>query len=392
MKITFLGDVMVDYNHLPLYKKNNEYNFDESFNYVKSYLKKSDYVIANLETPIAGPDLGFTDQNYSFNTPVELAESLKKVGVNLVTTANNHCLDRGITGLLNTLDNLHYLNFDVVGTHTSIEPSFLVKEIGGNKIGFLAFTYGTNAFFNKNYLRKDERHMVDLLQEQELINPITRYIYMGSSLFCKVVRKFMRLFHIGQVFTPIHERTEKNKKQMQKLSATIEECKKKSDFVVLCAHIGGQYNSLPTEYTKWLCDEALKMGVDAVIANHEHVIHPINLKNKFIIYSLGNFLSSNGVDTEPFDKMSEYSVGVNFYFKDNTFELPQISLVLFKCSKLENGKIATYLLYDLINNSKGEDKKKLLNEYNALLNKILGTSLKDYPLKEEWFLEGEYGF
>ena len=77
-------------------------------------LIKYDYVIANLETPIAGEDLQYTKELYSFNSPVQFAEALKMTGVHCVTTANNHCLDRGIDGLKKTVDNLELLGYPLV--------------------------------------------------------------------------------------------------------------------------------------------------------------------------------------------------------------------------------------------------------------------------------------
>jgi len=101
IKLTFLGDVMCDYNMsrtLEMYRHDGKYNFDDVFIHVKSLLNKSDYVMANLETPISKDDSKLTNAMWEFCSPFEFAESIKNSGVDFVSTCNNHCLDRGVEG------------------------------------------------------------------------------------------------------------------------------------------------------------------------------------------------------------------------------------------------------------------------------------------------------
>ncbi len=57
-------------------------------------MKSSTITIANQETITGGAEIGLSTYP-SFNSPYELADNLKEVGVDLVTMANNHTLDRG---------------------------------------------------------------------------------------------------------------------------------------------------------------------------------------------------------------------------------------------------------------------------------------------------------
>ncbi|MDU7925862.1 MAG: CapA family protein, partial [Finegoldia magna] len=91
-KISFIGDIMCEPMLLKASKINKGYNFDGVFEYIRDFLKESDYVVANLETPIAGEQLGFTSSLFEFNAPIEFLDALKDAGINLVTTANNHSL------------------------------------------------------------------------------------------------------------------------------------------------------------------------------------------------------------------------------------------------------------------------------------------------------------
>lgn len=64
------------------------------------------------------------------------------------------------------------------------------------KIGILSYTYGTNAFSNNCYLPKSEYWRVNLFQNQELSNGITRYCLANKQkLIPRIYNKFVRTFH-----------------------------------------------------------------------------------------------------------------------------------------------------------------------------------------------------
>ena len=77
--------------------------------------------MANLETTLSA------DGDYSgfprFSSPHELAAALKDAGFNIVTTANNHSLDRGARGVERTLDFLEEQGFVTRGTARTAEEA-----------------------------------------------------------------------------------------------------------------------------------------------------------------------------------------------------------------------------------------------------------------------------
>lgn len=120
IKLTAVGDIIV---HNPQLKsqfdsKSNTYSFDNNFKYIAPYISKSDLSIANLKTTLAG-----SDKNYSsfprFNSPDELASSIKNSGFDVVSTINNHSYDRSSTGVYRTLDILISKDLKTVGTRKS---------------------------------------------------------------------------------------------------------------------------------------------------------------------------------------------------------------------------------------------------------------------------------
>src|SRR5690625_616545 len=118
IKISFLGDIMCEKPLLHASKiSNDKYNFDKVFANMEKVFQESDYVVGNLETVCAGKKFGYTNHIYSFNSPSEFIESIKKSGVDLVTTATNHSLDRGVPGLIENLKVLEDNDLKSIGTY-----------------------------------------------------------------------------------------------------------------------------------------------------------------------------------------------------------------------------------------------------------------------------------
>ena len=145
--MSVIGDIMC---HNSQYKdaynsSTDTYNFSYVFEDIKEYINNADIAIGNLETTFAGKDRGYS--NYPrFNTPEQLAYDLKEFGIDVLSTANNHCMDTNYSGLVSTLNYLDDAGISHMGTNATKEAQdkILVKEINGIKVAFLAFTYGTN--------------------------------------------------------------------------------------------------------------------------------------------------------------------------------------------------------------------------------------------------------
>ena len=155
VKVTFLGDVMCQGPMLKAYSTGDgKYDFSEVFAGVKGLLAESDYVFANLETPIAPDNQDLTHELYSFCSPHEFAEAAKAAGIDFVFTANNHCLDRGPAGIPRTVAALDKIGLPHTGTFATAQDSAkpVIVDVKGFKIGVLSYTYGSNAFANHQYL------------------------------------------------------------------------------------------------------------------------------------------------------------------------------------------------------------------------------------------------
>jgi len=253
IKITAVGDIMC---HNTQFKdaydsSTKKYDFSYVFEEIEPYFQDADLVIGNLETTFAGKDANGYSGYPNFNTPEAMATDLKELGFDVLTTSNNHSLDKGYKGLVSTLDELDEAGISHTGTARSTEEqnSVLVKEVNGIKIGFLSYTYGTNGI----PVPKGKEYCVNLIDKDAIAKEIDRIKLMDVDLIC----------------ASMHWGVEYKLKQ----------------------------NSEQEDLANFLFDN----GVDIILGSHPHVLEPMekkqhtmpdgSTKDVFVIYSLGNFIS-----------------------------------------------------------------------------------------------------
>lgn len=242
------GDIMA---HMPQVKaafdrEAGEYNFTSCFAPVQPLFLAADIGIANLETTLAGDHLHYSGYP-RFNTPPELAVALKWAGFDLLSTANNHSLDRGEEGVLRTLDHLADNGLIAVGSHRSWEEreKITVLRVRGQKLAFLAYTYGTNGI----PFPPGKEYLVKLIDQGEIEKDIARARELGA------------------------------------------------DWVIALPHFGNEYQRTPSAEQRELVEFLLSQGVDIILGNHPHVLQPIEITpweggDRLIVYSQGNFISN----------------------------------------------------------------------------------------------------
>jgi poly-gamma-glutamate synthesis protein (capsule biosynthesis protein) len=100
----FVGDVIL---HERLRKREikTKEGYAVIWSAIQNYIEKPDITYANLEGPVA-PELGGVSGFPMFNYPEKIIPALKDNGFDLVSTANNHALDRRANGIRKTIQNL----------------------------------------------------------------------------------------------------------------------------------------------------------------------------------------------------------------------------------------------------------------------------------------------
>ncbi|MDA8226169.1 MAG: CapA family protein [Desulfitobacterium hafniense] len=241
--LTAAGDILMHNTQIwSGQQKDGTYKFN-FFEPVKELLEQGDYCSTNFEAALAGPESGYTGYPL-FNSPDAMADTLKDAGFDLVIGANNHILDRGYKGALRTLEILKNAGLDTTGAFRNQEEqkTFLIKEFRGVKVGYLAYTYGTNGI----PVSKEHAYLINFLDKAKVLSDI-------SALRPQV------------------------------------------DVVMLVLHWGVEYSPQPTNEQKKLAREFLEAGADVLLGSHPHVIEPMEVlrvgdKDKFVIYSMGNFV------------------------------------------------------------------------------------------------------
>ncbi|MEA4822507.1 MAG: CapA family protein [Clostridiaceae bacterium] len=249
--ISAVGDIMAHDDTFQAAKVGNTYDFTYMMAEIQSYGKGSDFLIGNLETTLAGASRGYTGYP-DFNTPEQIADALvDTLGMDLVSTANNHSLDRGFTGLCTTLDTLDEVGLYHVGTNRSEVESEtpLVVTIGGVKFGFINYTYGLNNPKGMKY-----KYSVNIIDKEKIRAMTEKATEAGA------------------------------------------------EYVIALMHWGVEYSRTPSTAQKELAEWIFaNTDVRLIIGTHPHVVQPIDeitverngeTKTGVVLYSLGNFTGS----------------------------------------------------------------------------------------------------
>lgn len=391
IKISFTGDIMCKKEILEQYLGSKDFSFSEIFQPVKSLLSKSDFVIGNLETPIAGNELEYTKGKYNFNSPIEFAKSVKGAGVHYVSTANNHCLDRGIEGIIKTNENLDKIGILHSGTNSSPEfPKSDIYAIGKLKLGILSYTCTTEVAANNIRLTKEQLWYVNLGQEQALNNIFLRSLYYSKFQILRKTYKALSILLGQRNRGNPDDRRENSRRCKREILREIKKLRENgADIIIMNLHAGGQYNLNPEKrvlkYAEWLH----RHDVEAVVINHEHLVQVADFSklksiNQFTAYCLGNFLGGAGLYYPPYDKMVEYSVLLHMYVEEESRKI-DCSFSILKMVNISDHRYQVVPVFDLINNTKDVNiQNKLKDDNLKIYNRFLGMNKKHIEPQEEY--------
>jgi poly-gamma-glutamate capsule biosynthesis protein CapA/YwtB (metallophosphatase superfamily) len=245
LNLTAIGDVLIHDRVYNDAKINDHYDFKPMLAQVKDLLRKADITIANQESMAGGTELGLSSYP-CFNSPHEIADALKDAGVDMISIANNHSIDRGEKGILSATNYYRKINLPYEGAYRSEQDQEQVRILtkNGIKVGFLAYTYGTNGI----HIPDGKSYLVNIIDEKRIKEDIG---------------------HIKPLV----------------------------DVVVVSMHWGTEYQRFPSNVQKELAVKVANDGADIIIGHHPHVLQPMEWitrkdgKKTFVAFSLGNFLS-----------------------------------------------------------------------------------------------------
>lgn len=123
--LALLGDVMLGRDVHPT---------SETFAYLKPFLKSADLALANLESPLTNSPV-VTESPYALCASPENVRYLVDANFDYLALSNNHRLDCGIDGLIETQRTLSDAGLGFIGP----DPEPVYRSTNGVQLAFLAF-------------------------------------------------------------------------------------------------------------------------------------------------------------------------------------------------------------------------------------------------------------
>jgi len=367
-RLTFAGDLILLEDQVKRARTDNGYDFSPVFEYAESYISSADYAIGVFEGPMAGEEAGYSTSNYDdgkelyLNFPDQFGTAVKNAGFDLVTTANNHLLDKGVEGVKRTLDILDSIGLDHTGSYRSEEEKknehIKLIECDGIKMAVLSYTYGTNYYG---------------------INSLTSgYLSYVTSVACQTE---------GELFETLKASVEADFREAKALNP---------DLIIVLPHLGTQFlNNADAEQTVWF--EIFKEnGADIILGDHPHAVQPVliedyNGKKVFTAYCPGNFANIYR------ENQGDTSMLIDVFIDRTTKEIIGGGIVPLYTQAPADGNYRALPVYEIMTN---EDLRKELStddlsraeDANEIITKVLFGSEVDVTALNERYYFNENGF
>lgn len=218
-----------------------EHGSDYPFESALPLLRRASLVLGNLEAPFARKARR-NPRNYSYRVNPKLATALTRAGIHVVTLANNHLLDCGRAGVLETLEALARADVAPLGAGVNELAAHapVIGQASRWRVGLLGY------YWNRR---------------------------------CAATRDLP-----GSAMDP-----------PAALEADIRSLRDQVDRVVVTFHWGVPYVREPAPEDRAKARFAVDCGADAVIGHHPHIVQPLEIyRGRPIFYSVGNFMLGSG--------------------------------------------------------------------------------------------------
>ncbi len=260
--IAIVGDVFISRDNFESHRDS-----DEGFHEVVQLLKSADIAFGNFEIPLS--ERGYpADKFITIRTSPDRARDVKKMGLDVVSLANNHIMDYGPEALFDTMAALEREGVQHVGAGANLTEAMQlrVREVAGRRIGFLAWS----TILPPGATATDARPGVAPIAIHTGYEVIVRLLEAPSS---------------PPVITwvdPLAE--ERAVEQVARARADV-------DYLVVSVHWGADFGDDLADYERPLGRALVRAGADLVVGNHPHTVRGIELcHGKPILYGPGLFV------------------------------------------------------------------------------------------------------
>jgi poly-gamma-glutamate synthesis protein (capsule biosynthesis protein) len=204
-------------------------------------LRRADIAVANLEGVVSSGGTPVPGKEYHLRGgPVLLARAAREAGIDVLTVANNHSLDYGPAGFLDTLAAARRAGIATIGGGPDLAAARrpVIVDAGGLRVALLGysdvrplgFTAGTDV--------------------------------PGTAPADPAV-----------------------------IAEDVARARRRADAVVVFFHWGIELQTQPDARQRDLAQSALAAGADVVLGSHPHVLQPVERSGRHVVaWSLGNFV------------------------------------------------------------------------------------------------------
>lgn len=337
----FVGDISTSAAQVAAVTKNDgTFDFAAVFEDVSDYL--TDYTVGSFETTIVD-GMAYGGEPY-YNSPVQLAGTLRGLGFRLMSTANTYALNNGIDGLTSTRNYLTEAKLKSVGTYLSQEErdkngGAYIRSIHKIKFAFLSYTKGT-----------------DSVTMPEGCEYALNTLYSDYSDYWTDLRR-------SQIRQDVQAARDAG-----------------AEVIIALVHWGSEYGRTVQETQQEAAELLMQSGVDVIIGTHSHVVGEMGFqeveltdgtkKNCFVAYSLGDFY------TDPEQPEAQQSLILNLEFargEDGRVSLTAANYIPIYMHITEDGGKRQFAVLDVYKELAELKRSNMTADQAELYNALLET-------------------
>ena len=239
LNIIFTGDILLDRG---VRRVINHHGVDHLFSDgIDSVFRSAQIVVGNLECPATKIESPVFKQ-YIFRSEPEWLDTLRQHGITHLNLANNHSIDQGREGLLDTKRNIKAAGMVPIGAGASMQEAAGPVLLASSPRKVWLVPSLRLALENYSYLT--DKPCVS----QEPIDSLMQRVF-----------------------------------QLRKADSTA--------VIIVSLHWGGEHTLKPVPRQRMEAHQLILAGADALICHHTHTLQTIEtFRGKPIYYSIGNFI------------------------------------------------------------------------------------------------------
>ena len=232
----------------------------------------ADVVFANYEMPLStrGQPL---EKLANIRADPAIAEDIGRLGLDVVSIANNHMMDYGPEAMFDTIGSLDEQGIAHVGAGATIEEAVepVIIDVRGRSVGFLAFTC-----------------LVAPGSGATSASPGVAPIHVSSAY---EINPYWQAEEPGEP-AMITVRTFADAGEQAFAAECVRDLRQKVEVLCLSLHWGyGGLSSRLAEYQRPLGHAMIDAGADVILGNHVHAVQGVEwYRGKAIVYSPGTFV------------------------------------------------------------------------------------------------------